>query len=609
MHRRASVGFIVLLGCGETSEAPPPVEATVPAPIEVTARTLISVDDALAELELVLEFGAWLDRAFERRIERDPEWASSLGLPERFPDATAWLEDLSPAFVAETDRLEDGLREQLRRFENLTGRDAVMAEVLATWLDQRARLRPFRIQEFLVTHIVTGAQVQLARTFDGLHPFNTAEDAERYVLRLRQVGSKMAQIRAEVARRANAGYVLPVRLLDSAVAVTRFYADASPLSSGFHRAFASGTLALEGRGLLKPEQRTAMLQEAERIIGAQVRPAYSALATELQALRARAPAEVGVGRQTDGAAYYTETLRLHTTTASSAEEIHQLGQDLLRGIHAEMRIKFERQGLDPQASLAQLYEAIAEPSQLFTGTAIVAEYERILREAEARLPEVFETLPQAPWRVIGGATGGFYIAASLDGSRPGAFYAQNTGTVPGFGMPTLAYHEAVPGHHLQIALAQESGLPLFASVVRFTAATEGWALYAERLAAELGWYAIDPLGDLGRLQFEAFRAARLVVDTGIHAKGWTFAEAASYFAEATGFTRSAAEGQIARYAVWPGQSTAYMMGMQAILRLRERAQARLGSEFDLKRFHTELLNDGAIPLDILEREIERWLSP
>lgn len=608
MHRRSPLWFILLLGCGDNATGGG-ASAEAPEPISVTSRPLDGVDRVLAELEpLTADFGPWLDRAFARRLEREPEWASSLGLPDRFPQATAWLDDISPAFTADTDRLEDGIRAQLDTFDDLSGRDAVMAEVLATWLDQRARLRPFREQSFLVTHIITGAQIQLARTFSDLHPLGTVENAEMYLQRLRQVASKMTQIRVEVLRRADAGYILPRRLLEAAIGVSRFYATEETASSTFYLSFAEGTRTLERQGLLTGEKREEMLRTARSIIDVQVKPAYVALVNRLENLRSRAPAEVGVGRGVNGLAYYAEALQRHTTTASTADQIHQLGIDLLVTLHGEMRAKFAALGFDTRRSFSSLYGAIAEPSGLYTGADIVGQYERLLRAAEARLPEAFEKLPEAPWTVIGGPTGGFYIPASLDGARPGAFYAQNTGTVPGFGMPTLAYHEVVPGHHLQIALAQEIGLPLFASVVRFTAASEGWALYAERLATELGWYARDAYGDLGRLQFEAFRAARLVVDTGIHAKGWTFERATTYFAEATGFSRAASEGQIARYAAWPGQAAAYMVGMQAILRMRARAEAQLGDDFDLKKFHTELLDDGAIPLSVLEKEIERWLA-
>jgi uncharacterized protein (DUF885 family) len=196
----------------------------------------------------------------------------------------------------------------------------------------------------------------------------------------------------------------------------------------------------------------------------------------------------------------------------------------------------------------------------------------------------------------------------MDGSRPGAFYAKASGSEEYYGMPTLAYHEAVPGHHTQIALALEFDLPSFRRGSHFTAYVEGWALYAERLMWELGVYDDDPYGNLGRLQFEAFRAARLVVDTGIHAKGWTFDEAVDFMTENTGFERDIinVDFEVSRYIAWPGQALAYKIGMNKILEMRQIAEQQLGEQFDLKEFHNVVLGHGAVPLEILERVVQEY---
>jgi uncharacterized protein (DUF885 family) len=231
---------------------------------------------------------------------------------------------------------------------------------------------------------------------------------------------------------------------------------------------------------------------------------------------------------------------------------------------------------------------------------VVAAYTAIIEETEGRLPAAFDVVPSARVIVTGVPSGGFYVGPSLDGSRPGAFFAT---VAPGgearFGMKTLAYHEALPGHHLQIGIAQDLPLPLFQRVVVFTGFAEGWALYAEWLAGELGWYEGDIPGDVGRLQAEAFRAARLVVDTGIHARRWTFNQAVDFFATNTGFNRRFAEFQIARYASWPGQATAYWMGRTKILELRRAWEAARGASFDEKAFHRAVLTHGSVPLDVL----------
>ena len=204
--------------------------------------------------------------------------------------------------------------------------------------------------------------------------------------------------------------------------------------------------------------------------------------------------------------------------------------------------------------------------------------------------------------------GGYYTPPAIDGSRPGMFYAQDTGIVPKYSMPTLAYHEAIPGHHYQIAIAQQLDLPSFRRGADFTAYVEGWALYAERLVAELGLYENDVYGNLGRLQAEAFRAARLVVDTGIHTKHWTFDQAVDFMVENTGMTEYSMQGEVSRYISLPGQATAYYIGYTKILEVRQRVMDELGNQFDLKEFHNLLLGSGAMPLDILEQVMNNYIQ-
>ena len=240
---------------------------------------------------------------------------------------------------------------------------------------------------------------------------------------------------------------------------------------------------------------------------------------------------------------------------------------------------------------------------------MVSAYTAIIEDAQARLPEVFDVLPTADVVVTGVPSGGFYVGPSLDNSRPGAFFATvSDGGEYRFGMRSLAYHEAVPGHHLQIGIAHDLDLPLFQRVVAFTGFVEGWALYAEWLAGDLGWYEGDVPGDVGRLQAEAFRAARLVVNTGIHDQGWSFDQAVNFFRDSTGFPQRFAEGQVARYASWPGQATSYWMGRTRILALRRAAEDALGDAFDPVAFHRAVLTHGSVPLDVLDAAVASDLA-
>jgi uncharacterized protein (DUF885 family) len=273
-----------------------------------------------------------------------------------------------------------------------------------------------------------------------------------------------------------------------------------------------------------------------------------------------------------------------------------------------MREIFDQLGYPQDESIPALFTRVAQDSGYASGAEIVQGYEDIISAADQNITSVFDLRPSIGVIVVGGPTGGYYNPPAVDGSRPGMFYAQNTGRVPKYSMPTLAYHEAIPGHHTQIAIAQQLDLPSFRKGSDFTAYVEGWALYAERLAYELGFYDGDPYGNLGRLQAEAFRAARLVVDTGLHAKKWTFAQAVDFMVENTGMSENMMQGEVSRYISLPGQATAYYIGFTKILELRQLAMDKLGDQFDLKEFHNVILGNGAMPLDILEQVVNNYIQ-
>jgi len=339
-----------------------------------------------------------------------------------------------------------------------------------------------------------------------------------------------------------------------------------------------------------------------------VLPGFDALADLVEKQQRMATDEIGVSRIPNGEAYYAYLLRHYTTTDLTANEIHELGQQDLIRIHADMRVLFDKLGYPAGESLPNLYNRVARESGFLQGQAILREYEAIIEAVKTDIAPVFDLQPKADVIVIGVPSGGYYLSPAVDGSRPGAFYAIHTGSEPRFGMPTLAYHEAIPGHHQQIAIAQELPLPFFRKDMGFLGYVEGWALYAERLAWELGVYEDDVYGDLGRLQAEAFRATRLVVDTGMHVKGWTYDKAVDYMLQNTGMSRGAVESQIWRYITWPGQATAYKVGMLEILEQRQRAMDALGDKFDLKAFHNVILGNGSVPLELLERLVDDYIA-
>jgi uncharacterized protein (DUF885 family) len=312
-----------------------------------------------------------------------------------------------------------------------------------------------------------------------------------------------------------------------------------------------------------------------------------------------------------------------TTTDYTPEQVHALGLAEVARIDAEMDALLRSQGL-ADGTVAERMAALREdPRFLLPNTEegreqVLARYREILDDMGTRMPEYFRTIPpdalaveRVPVSAEKGSAGAYYNPPAMDGSRPATFYAnlRDTSEMPTWGMKTLAYHEGIPGHHFQIATARGlKGLPLLRQQPIYTAYSEGWALYAERLAAEIGLYADDPFGDLGRLQAEMFRAVRLVVDTGLHAKGWSREQAIEYMVGTTGMGESEVISEVERYMALPGQATAYKVGQLKILELREKARTALGERFNLRDFHTVVLENGAVPLTVLEQLVDAWIA-
>jgi uncharacterized protein (DUF885 family) len=371
------------------------------------------------------------------------------------------------------------------------------------------------------------------------------------------------------------------------------------------------------------EQRAAFQKKIETAITDRVYPAYHKLIDYFTALLPKTTTDDGVWKLPDGDAFYAYALRKNTTTTLKPEEVHDLGLREVERIEGEMRALLDANGFAGRP-IGEAMDALGkDPRFLFSnddkGRAdALAEYTRLIDDAIERCRLLFATVPKAKIQVQrvpvfkeATSAGAYYNGASMDGARPGIFYAnlRDMNEIPKWGMRTLAYHEGVPGHHWQIATAQElKGLPQFRKLIPFTAYQEGWALYTEWLAKEAGWYEGDPFGDLGRLQAELFRAVRLVVDTGIHSKRWPREQAIAYMREKTGMGEKEVTAEIERYIVNPGQACAYKVGMLKIQELRKRAQTELGTKFDQRQFHDVVLKNGALPLEILEEQVVAYIQ-
>jgi uncharacterized protein (DUF885 family) len=402
-------------------------------------------------------------------------------------------------------------------------------------------------------------------------------------------------------------------------------------ATGFAAGGRSGTVLTQTLVRRLPEtegldaaQRADIISRAEVIVEREVLPAYGRLIEALRAVRPRATHDAGVWHVPRGEEMYATALKYRITTEMSADEIHAVGSALIAEYASEMDAILRAEGLTRGSVGERIRELSRRPDQLYPNTdagraQLLADLNAQVQAIEARMPEVFGVLARAemviervPVYVEAGAPGGYYQSAALDGSRPGTYFInlRDTAEWPKFTLPTLTYHEGVPGHHWQGSIQQESGsIPFIRSaLLSFGAYSEGWGLYSEQLADELGVYANNAIGRLGYLQSATFRASRLVVDTGMHQKRWTREQAIQSMMEATGDLETTVTTEIERYCVWPGQACSYMVGRQAINRMRDAARQTAGERFDIRGFHDALLTSGEAPLSVSERIVQDWAA-
>jgi len=549
------------------------------------------------------------EQSYEALIYREPETIAWNGLESVYPVDIPILNDLSDVYLSETLEMVQVVLNGLRGYDRnaLSDDDKLTYDFYEWYLQDRLDDFDFIYHDFVATYNFAGVQNNTERLFVDILPLATVQNADDYVERLSGTLRKFRQLINHLNLADGAGIVEPGITMDVAIARLNAIADAPITVEGvsYYERFARDVEDIPG---LDEDQREQLRSSCRIAVRQSVIPAYQELRAALQSLRARAPAEIGVGQYPQGSEFYNYTLRHHTTTNLTAAQVHQLGLDHLQRIHAEMRQIFDQLGYPQDETLQELFARVTTDGGVIPAVDVKSTHEAIIAAAELELDQAFDIFPSTDVVVGDDPFGGFYIGPSFDGTRPGTFYAGTENPWPWFQMPSLTYHEAVPGHHTQIAIAMEQPGPVFLNVERFTAFVEGWALYAERLAFELGWYADDPYGDLGRLQFEALRAARLVIDTGIHSMGWSFEEAVQFNMDNVGASREESEGAAGRYSVVPAQATAYTIGMLHILDARQRAMDQLGAEFDLKEFHRVVLTAGGIPLPLLDDVVDTWIA-
>jgi uncharacterized protein (DUF885 family) len=504
--------------------------------------------------------------------------------------------------------------------EGLTGQELLTWKVTAWFLDDIIRQGEFEHSGYRVNQI-SGATVDLPQFLTDGHVIKSERSAERYLSRLKEFGRVLREVKVRVEDDRANGVVPPDFVIDQALTGMRAFIKGGAESNPLVTTLPAKLEKVEG---LAETERARMLADAKSIVQREVIPGYEAMIGLFEDMRKSANHDAGIWRIPNGEAIYAAALKSNTTTELSAEEIHQLGLSEVARIESEMIEILDAEGIKGKNLADRVNQLNTRTDQLFSnddaGRAQMLEY---LKAFDARVmavaPKFFKTIPPQPLEIVrvpeysqDSAPGGYYNPPALDGSRPGRFYInqKNTADNPKYGLATLMVHEGSPGHHFQLSAAQLiEGVPVLRKVLPFNAYAEGWALYAERIAkTDMDLYDQDPLGDLGRLQAEMFRAVRLVVDTGMHAKRWSREESIDYMVAKTGMTEAEVTREIERYVVWPGQATGYKVGQLAILRMRERAERELGAAFDIKGFHDVLLMNGGMPLEILDEAVSDWIA-
>ncbi len=505
--------------------------------------------------------------------------------------------------------------------ESLTGQDQISYDIFDSFLGDQVRDgKRFRYHNFPINQMF-GAQSDLPNFMANSHFVESERDARDYISRVGQFERKFDQILEGLKKRESLEIYPPRFTVQKVLAQMQAFIE---VPADQHLLYVSFVEKLDKipPADLDDATRDSLKSELASAIDTSVYPAYRKLIAYHEELMSKATSNDGVWRLPDGDAFYAWRVRNQTTTDMTADQIHQIGLSEVARISAEMDAILQAEGLI-EGSIGERVQQISKrPDQLFADSdegrqQILAEYQSIIDEISVGLDDWFDRQPAAKVEVKRvpefsekTAPGAYYQGPSLDGKRPGAFFAnlRSVEDLPKFGMRTLAYHEAVPGHHFQIALAQElKGLPIFRRFLPFTVYAEGWALYSEQLAWEAGFQK-EPLNNLGRLQAEMFRAVRLVVDTGMHEKRWAREQAIAYMREHTGMGEGEVVAEIERYLVNPGQALAYKVGMLKILELRAKAKAELGEKFDIRQFHNVVLTSGSVPIFILERLVNQWIS-
>ncbi|SDR67547.1 DUF885 domain-containing protein [Gramella sp. MAR_2010_147] len=564
------------------------------------------------------DLNTYFDKEFQKEIEESPMMQTRFGMKS---DYGKWDDFSNLKYAEDLEQAKERL-EYLDKIdtEALNDETRLSYELFRRQVKNEIDDYKYRFYDYPVNQM-HGFHAELPAFLINMHRIDSVPDAKAYISRLVGMEKVMDDIIEQLKLREQNGIIPPKFVFDRTLDASRNIIKGKPFTKSTEAStlmedFNSKIEKLE----ISEEEKTVLVNEAETALVDHVHPAYKSLVEFLENQQQRATEEAGVWKFPKGDEFYNNALNRVTTTNLSAEEIHEIGLNEVARIHGEMEKIMEEVGFE--GSLQDFFEFMKNDEQFYYENteagkaAYLKKAKELINQMKAKLPELFNTMPEAdivvkavePFREKS-AGKAFYQQPAIDGSRPGTYYANlyDMAAMPKYEMEALAYHEGIPGHHMQIAIAQElDSIPEFRKFSFFTAYVEGWGLYSEYIPKEIGFYK-DPYSDFGRLAMELWRSCRLVVDTGIHAKKWTRQEGIDFYKKNTPAAESACVKMVERHIVMPGQATAYKIGMNKILDLRDNAKEQLGENFDIKEFHDVVLTDGALPLTILESKVDSWV--
>ena len=608
--------LFLLIGCGPRGDEQAPTAPHAAADKTVAESADSAFDRALDDMT----------RAF---FYHHPELATTYGVSELVVPRTAHrLMSRSP--LGETGRREE-LGAALERMQaidpaGLTGDRPRTHAVVTTLLD--GALAPARVADYGTTidgfgfwylpypiNQISGPTVDIPNFLNSKQPVTTVEEAEAYLVRLAAVQDALDGALESFRNAVSEGAVPPDFVVDKSLAVVESFVTAPPEENAVFTSFLG---RLEASGV---DGADGFASRALKIISEEVIPAYKRIADYLAEIRPSAPHEAGIWRLPRGEALYAAMVRHMTDMERTPADVHQIGLDEVERITGEMDAILRREGYTEGSVGERMQQLNVEERFVYPNTpegkaAVIADARAQIEGINEVLPQWFATTVRhavevrpVPEYSQDSAPTGYYNPPAKDRSRPGVYWlnVRDTSMHPRFALPTLTYHESIPGHHLHFATVVDQDVPPLVTAIWSNASGEGWALYSERLAAEMGMYDDDPYGDLGRLQAELHRAVRLVVDTGMHAKKWSREQAIEYMIDAEGVEEGTAVSEVERYAVWPGQALGYKLGMLKILELRDEAQQKLGDRFDIRAFNDTVLHVASTPLPYIEATVRDWI--